>query len=368
MKKLLIASDCFLPRWDGVARFLSEIIPKLTDDFEITVVAPEFPGKKVAIKEVKIARIPVKDLTVGDFQPAKIKPLKIKKLVKESDIVFAQTIGSIGAAAMYYAESYKKPLVSYIHSIEWELVPKSIDKYKGIIGFITRQFARKMYNKCSLLLVPSKDTLDKLVENKIKLPKKIIHLGVDLDEFYPAEDKAAAKKSAGIDPKNLVIGFVGRVGKEKNLPTLYKAFSLLRKKHKNLKLLVVGGRKEDVDRIDGMMHVPSTNEVVRYYHAIDIFVLPSLTETSSLSTMEAMACGLPVVATNVGFVKDYIKDGRNGYLIPKQNVFALSKKIENLVEKPLLRKEIGEKARQTIKKKFSWEKTVNEIKEALGKF
>jgi len=169
MKKLLIASDCFLPRWDGIARFLAEIIPKIKDDFEITVIAPQFPGKRVVIKDVKIERIPVKQYIVGDFQPAKIMPLKIRKLVKESDIVFTQTIGSIGAAAMHYAKSYKKPLVSYIHSIEWELVPKSINKYKGTIGFITKRFARRMYNKCSVLLVPSKDTLDKLVENKIKV-------------------------------------------------------------------------------------------------------------------------------------------------------------------------------------------------------
>ena len=84
MKKLLIASDCFLPRWDGIARFLAEIIPKIKDEFEITVIAPEFPGKRIAIKDVKIERIPVKKYSVGDFQPAKIMPLKIRKLVKEA--------------------------------------------------------------------------------------------------------------------------------------------------------------------------------------------------------------------------------------------------------------------------------------------
>jgi len=152
-------------------------------------------------------------------------PFKIKKIVRESDIVFTQTIGSIGAAAMYYAKSYKKPLISYIHSIEWELVPKSINKYKTGIGFITKRFARKMYNKCSVLLIPSKDTFNTVIQNKIKIPKEIVHLGVNDEEFCPAKNKVAAKKAIKLNPDDVIIGFIGELEeKVKRGPILIDGF------------------------------------------------------------------------------------------------------------------------------------------------
>ena len=153
------------------------------------------------------------------------------------------------------------------------------------------------------------------------------------------------------------------------MPTLYKAFRLLQKKYDNLKLIVVGSGLS-IEKVfkstKDIVHISSTNKVKDYYQAMDIFVLPSLTETSSLSTMEAMSCGLPVVATNVGHVKFYIKDGKNGYLFPKKEYYVLAKKLSKLIENPDLRKAIGLMARKTITTKFSWEKTVKEIEAVLG--
>src|SRR3989344_9607956 len=103
-KKLLIASDSFLPRWDGVSRFLAEVVPRLSRDYEITLAVPDFkPRGKVLIKNVNIVRIPVYNFMIGDYFPPKFKRRTMKKLVKQADIVFTQTIGPIGTLAMIYA-------------------------------------------------------------------------------------------------------------------------------------------------------------------------------------------------------------------------------------------------------------------------
>ena len=370
-KKLLIASDCFLPRWDGIARFLAELIPKIKEDYEVTVVAPDFNGSRINIPGVRILRIPVHKFTWGDFPPAKFKFRIIKKLVKENDLVFGQSIGPVGALAILYAKRFNKPMISFIHSIEWELVPKSASRFMFFMSNVVKRIARWLYNKTSLLLVPSQDTASMLKSAGIGTKMEIVHLGVDTLKFFPAKSKEEAKENVGIEPKYIVIGFSGRVGREKDLGTLYRAFSIVRKKHENARLLIVGKGlelKDIFDSLDDIIHIPISNKVQDYLRAMDIFVLPSLTETSSLATMEAMACGLPVIATDVGHVKYYIRDGKNGYIFPKKDYETLARKLEKLIVNESLRKGIGLMARKTIETKYPWEKTVEEIKKCLDTF
>ena len=100
---------------------------------------------------------------------------------------------------------------------------------------------------------------------------------------------------------------------------------------------------------------------------MDVYVMPSLTETSCLSVMEAMSCSLPVISTPVGFVNDYIEDGKNGFFFPSRNSFALYLKLKNLKNYEL-REEIGIRARRTIIEKFEFEKTKKEIVETIEEF
>ena len=132
MKKLLIATDNFLPRWDGISRFLSEIIPHIKDQYDITILAPRYKGNLNPIPKVKIVRFPTYKFSVGDYSPAKFHFKEIKEHVEKADLVFTQTIGPIGALAVFYAHKLKKPVIAYIHSIEWELVAKSISPRKFV--------------------------------------------------------------------------------------------------------------------------------------------------------------------------------------------------------------------------------------------
>ena len=107
------------------------------------------------------------------------------------------------------------------------------------------------------------------------------------------------------------------------------------------------------------------DNIVPYLQAMDIYVMPSLTETSSLSTMEAMSCGIAVVSTPVGYIKGYIKNSYNGFFFNKQNPYELSKKLILLLNDKKLRAKIGENARKTIIKFYNWNKTTEGIEQAL---
>lgn len=367
-KKLLVTTDSFLPRWDGISRFLAIILLNLRKKFEITVASPEFRGRLKKVEGIDIIRFPLVKIRFGDIYFA--IPKKMKQLIKDSDVVFNQTIGPIGKSAIKNARRQGKPVVSYVHSIEWELASKSVKRFKKFVEWWIKRRARKLYNKCSLILVPSKEVKNILTRIGITTKKEIVKLGVNTDRFVPAQDKFAVRKKLNIPLNKTIIGFCGRIGREKDLPTLYSAFKKVLERTENILLLIVGEGVDirEMKRDKNVILAGSVNDVVPYLQAMDIYVLPSLTETSSLSTMEAMSCALPVVVTPVGSIKEYVVDGENGFIFPPGEVNVLVQKILRLIRSEELRKRLGISARETIVGKYNWKRTVDEIEKVLKRF
>jgi glycosyltransferase involved in cell wall biosynthesis len=361
MKKLLITTDCFLPRWDGIARFINELLPFLTKEFEVTIACPEFPGRMPEIPGVKIHRYPLLKIRFGDIYFAWTTKKGLLPLVEQSDIVLNQTLGTIGLSAIKAAKKLDTPLISYVHTIEWELAARAIKYGKFITETIIRMIAKNAYNKCDILVTSSAEMRDLLTLNGIKTRKEIVPLGVNPELFRPPQSKKEAKQKIGIQPDTLVVGFVGRIAREKDLGTLLKAFRRIQHKH-NAKLLIVGTGIEDKKfKNPRIILAGQTDNVVPYLQAMDVFVLPSLMETSSLATMEAMSCGLPVIATPVGSIKEYVEDGVNGFFFPRKNIDVLAEKLHALLKSEAVRQAIGNEARETMTKRGSWNKTAQSI-------
>ncbi len=377
--KLLIATDFFLPRWDGVARFLTQVIPGLSDDFDITVIAPKFPGGEPefdGLDKVRLIRLPTMKLRVSDYNMSKLslKNLKIvKQEVGKADIVFVQTSGPvIGSAAIIAGRLKGIPVVTYLHSIEGEMLTKYLG-LKSIFAILfnafVKLFVKWLYNRTSLIMVPSREIGELMTWNGVRSRKAVVHLGVDIQKFKPPKSRAAAKKKINIEPDTLTIGFLPRITGEKDPLTLLRAFSRLRRKYPKLKLMMIGdgepGMIQKFANQSGVWLLGTQNNVVPYLQAMDINVLPSLTETTSLSTFEAMACGCAVVSTPVGFIKEYIQHGRNGYLFPQKDVYRLTKLLQELLDDEKLRLTLGDEARRTVSKQFSWNLTLEKIRYLL---
>lgn len=107
------------------------------------------------------------------------------------------------------------------------------------------------------------------------------------------------------------------------------------------------------------------DKVQDYLKAMDIFVMPSLTETTSLATLEAMASGLPVIATRIGFLQNYIVKGYNGTFFTRNDSSQLAAKISTLIRKKELRLRLGRNARKTVAYSFSWERSMGKIRRVL---
>ena len=375
--EMIIATDNFLPRRDGITTFLSEIIPRLKENFNITIICPEYKTTEVKIEGIKFVRIPLSKRKVGDFRIPKWKPRKIIKTIKKADLIFTQTTGPIGASALFFGQRMNRKTIAFIHSIEWDLVAQSakhaiIKKYSYPI---TKRITHFLYSRCTYLIVPSESISDALTWKDLQTPKKIINLGVNTNKFTPSENKSEVKElkqELGIDENQLIIGYHGRIAREKDLPTLMRAFIKLRKKYPNIRLLIVGSGvkkiEKQLEKQPGIIHVHAVHNVEKYLQIMDIYCLTSLTETTSLSVLEAMSTGLPVVTSPVGFIKDYISNGKNGLFFKTENSFSLTKEIEKLINSKKIRTKLGENARHTIIHRFDWDLTGMRLVDFFNKF
>ena len=189
----------------------------------------------------------------------------------------------------------------------------------------------------------------------------ILRNAVDQKRFRPYRNKKLCKQYK-INDENIVILFVGYLDEFKGIFELVDAFFEISTNNKNLKLMVIGtGPKEDQLKMKVMnlgleksviftREIPPS-EIHEYYQSADIFVLPSYTDAGGppLVFIEAMACGLPVIGTDVGGIPEGIENGINGFIIPAKNVDELAKKLNILSEDENLRKEFGNNSLKKIR-------------------
>lgn len=372
MKKipLTIVSDSFLPRRDGVVRFLSEIIPRLQKTFSITVISPDYKEDNVSLPGVSTVRIPRTKRYVGDYRIAKFRPFTIFGALLKSEVVFVQDIAPIGITGLFLAQRMRKKTIAFIHVIDWEIFPKALGKsiFKKYAYPLSKRVARFLYSRCDELIVPSERIADILTWEGIQTPKTVVHLGVDTKRFIPLDDeheRIEKRKKLGIEIDDVVIGYHGRVSREKDVLTLARAFVKLRKKYGYLKLLIVGNGIpsiiKQIRKQEGVIYLPATDQVEDYLPLMDVYCLPSLVETTSLGTLEAMSAKLPVVCTRVGFLKDYVVPEVNGLFFKQKDSFSLAKQLEKLILNKHFRSILGNNARNMVVKDFDWDKTATKL-------
>ena len=355
---LLIATDNFFPRVDGVSVMLNEVIHFLKEKYKVDVIAPDFNGsKEFAVDKVDVARMPLSRISYGDYTLAKVDKALLKEWVKNNDVVWVHALGPIGKETIKICRKLKKNVICTVHTMDWELFTGAVG-LRGlfVLKWLIKKRVKKYYNKVDELLVSSEGIKEELENIGVKTRISVVPLGVDSDKFIQVRDKAKAKERLGFDSNLKVIVYVGRLAREKNLDDLFEAFKGL----ENVVLLFVGDGLKSLKRKfsseEGVVITGFVDNVVPYLQAADIYVMPSHTETSSLSTLEAMSCGLAVVSSGVGGMKDYLIEGFNCRLYKKGDVRDLSLKIEKLLSDDELRLKLGSGARETATS-FSWKNT-----------
>jgi len=199
----------------------------------------------------------------------------------------------------------------------------------------------------------------------------VVYNGVDIDKFNTNGGAAAkaVRESFAFGGKDVIIGSVARFDPVKNLNVLVIAFSKLQKELlKRCKLLLIGDGPE-LTKLKKMVNELNLTERVIFagmrqdipicLKCMDIYVQPSIFENIPNSLLEAMATGLPVVATNVGGIPEIVKDRETGLLVGLKDSGELVRSIETLSSNPDARREMGEKGRECVLNNFSIKKMVS---------
>jgi len=226
-----------------------------------------------------------------------------------------------------------------------------------------RNLARWVLGRWVNLFVAVSDEIKSWLVNKVGIPeKKIVTIinGVDTKKFSPPADKGKVKQDLGIDPNPFIVGTVGRLDKVKNYEMLLKAM-LLKCKEFPHKLILIGNGPErakleafvTTHRLSNVEFLGEKQNIQDYLQIFDLFVLTSVGEGISNTILEAMATGVPVIATRVGGNPEIVQDNVTGSLIPSGDYALLSEMITKYLNDRSLCESQGQAARLRCEKFFS---------------
>jgi glycosyltransferase involved in cell wall biosynthesis len=195
--------------------------------------------------------------------------------------------------------------------------------------------------------------------------------GVDIEKFSPVPQsrRCELRQKLSLRADKVVFIFTGRLSVAKGLLLLIQAWEQLTLKYPNIYLLIIGSGTASYDSCEESLHayirahhlyesvslVGEVNNVSEYLQASDIFVFPSYYEGLSLALLEALACGLPVIATRVGAAEQVVRPRENGILISPKNQQEIQLAMEWLLKHEELWATLGAKARNSIIEKYSIE-------------
>lgn len=281
---------------------------------------------------------------------------RLKKLINEikPDIVhahYASSYGLLGAlsgfhpliTSMWGSDIFEFPRKSFLH--------KSIIKYN--------------LSKADLILSTSKAMMKEAGKYS---SRKILHtpFGIDLNKFVPD-----VKQS---DENKIVVGTIKALEHIYGIDILIRAFAVLTNKYDHLKLrLLLVGKGSQMPalknlckelNIEALVHFAghvTYDNIVSYYHQIDVFVAVSRNESFGVSVLEASACEIPVVVSDIGGLPEVVIHNETGLIVQGMNVNETSEAIERLINDKQLRIEMGKKGRQWVEAQYDWNNNVNQM-------
>lgn len=289
-------------------------------------------------------------------------PLGLSRANREDLAAFAPNVihtsspDPTGHAALRWAQEREIPVLASVHT-RFETYPR----YYGL-GFTEpwlEAIMRRYYNRCDALVAPSQSMVDTLREQGMHSDISIWSRGVDRTVFASEKRDSAWRRSLGLADDETAIVFLGRLVMEKGLDVFAETMARLRERGVPHKVLVIGdgpARKWFESNLAGGIFAgfQTGADLGRALASGDVFFNPSITETFGNVTLEAMACGLPVVAAGATGSSSLVEDGLTGRLVPPTGAAAYADALAPYCTDPALRAAHGQ-AGEAKSKLYDWD-------------
>jgi len=265
------------------------------------------------------------------------------------DVVHVATEFSLGIAGVKAARQLSVPIVASAHT--------DYDQYAVRYGVTWAlragwHYLRWFYGQAHRVLCPSR-IYEEHLHSRGVTHTGVWSRGVDPGEFHPRFRSEAYRARFGVGANDLLVTYIGRIAREKNLELLLRAWETLVGSRGGAQLVLVGrGPLEDEIRRRELPGVHVTGlmkgrELAEAYASADIFTFPSPTETFGNSLLEAMGSGLPSLVAAAGGVLEFAEHGRNAWLVAPNSTEAITDGLGRLLADAALRRRLAEGALQT---------------------
>jgi N-acetyl-alpha-D-glucosaminyl L-malate synthase BshA len=302
------------------------------------------------------------------------------------DVIHAHHTIPTGFVGVIIAKIMRRPIVITAHLMDITTHGADVGPLENIKDFESNFIFRRLIiftlNSSNKIIAVSADLANKIelmgIDNK-KI--SILRNAVDVNKFKPLKN-TELRNNFNISEEDILILFIGHLEAFKGIYELIDAFCKVKGKINNLKLMIIGEGHEEQKVKEKVSELELDNFIIftgkispeviqNFYQMADIFVLPSYTEGLPLVVIEAMACGLPVIVSNVGGIPEIVRDGENGFIIQPKERGKLAIKLEILANDPNLREKYGKKSIQIIDDEFNIENKIirftdlyNELKDS----
>jgi len=272
-------------------------------------------------------------------------------------IVHVSAPDILGHSAVRWARRHGVPTIASHHT-RFETYPR----YYGI-GFtepLLVWLQKRFYNRFDQVMVPSRSVGDLLASWGVTAPIGTWARGINHQRFNPGRRDEAWRQGLGIGPDEVAVGFLGRLVLEKGLDVFADVIAELKRRGVRHRVLVIG---EGPARPWFAEHVPEAvftgfqagDDLGRATAGMDIFFMPSVTESFGNVTCEAMAAGVPVVAARATGNVDLVEDGVTGFLVEPTDIAGYADAIGALIADPARRRAAGQAGHARVLD-YDWEK------------
>ncbi len=281
-----------------------------------------------------------------------------KKMLRTMDVVHVHHPFLSGRLSLHYCKPRGIPILFTNHT-RYDLYAHAYIPYlpDGIGETFLRAYLPTFCQSMNLVVAPSAGMRDVLKRVGVTSQIEVVPNGVDIAPFQK-DIQPIDRSEFGFGNDDIVLVYAGRLGPEKNLPFLLRAFNGVTQTYNNTRLLIVGDGPERGNMEDRLRHmgiasqarltgIVNYEDIPRYLAMADAFVTASVTEVHPLSVIEAMASGLPVLGIQSPGVGDTIEDGKTGLIVSEEDLAAFTAKMVRLVTDHDLRRQMSVQARHT---------------------
>jgi glycosyltransferase involved in cell wall biosynthesis len=347
---------------DGANQALNRLVGYLlSQGVQVRIYAPtvEKPAFPATGDLVSIPAVPIPGRSEYRFPLA--LPARVRRDLAEfaPNVVHIASPDIVGHRAVSWARRIRLAAVASVHT--------RFDTYCAYYGIqflepVARAIMRRLYRRCEVVMAPAESTAAILRAQRMNRDIAIWSRGIDREQFNPGRRDMDWRRAQGIGDDEMAVAFLGRIVMEKGLDVFADAVHAFPESGLKHRVLVIGEGparpwfEQQLPRAIFLGQVTG-NDLARALASADVLFNPSITEAFGNVTLEAMACGLPVVAAESSGTTNLVRDGVTGTLCDPSDIGEFAQALEAYVRDPGLRRRHGE-AGLAVARTMDWD-TIN---------